>query len=328
VAGGSQYSIAPNGDSQSHDLASVEILTPGTGTWQLVQPIPHARSGHEAVLLADGRVLVFGGTYVDAAQIGRPATTAVIYDPGTGKWREVHGPPLATPAGSARLPDGRVVTVGMDHDANPTAQAIALFDPTTLTWRLGRPHPGPILFPSVTVLLDGSVLVAGGLHPTGELSSPMADSWRYDPAADRWQRTGYLATPAFGRTAVRLDGGRVLLVSMGTSNVFDQATGLWSTVAPPTLDRLGLFAVAIAGGRVLFTGTADCGEGHDATAIYDPATDGWRLVEADPDRGDDTLTRLADGRVLRVGGIFECGNPGADFVALNAAEIFDPAGIH
>jgi hypothetical protein len=238
------------------------------------------------------------------------------------------GPSLATPSGAVRLPDGRVLTVGLDDDANPTAQEIALFDPMTLTWRLGRAHPGPVAFPSVTVLLDGSVLVAGGLYPTAELPSPMADSWSYDPAADRWQRTGDLAAPSFGRTAVRLDDGRVLLVSMGSSNVFDQTTGQWSAVEPPKFDRIGLFAVAIAGGRVLFTGTSDCGEGHDATLIYDPATDAWRLVEAAPDRGEDTLTSLADGHVLRVGGILECANPGADLVALNTAEIFDPAGIH
>ena len=45
------------------------------------------------------------------------------------------------------------------------------------------------------------------------------------------------------------------------------------------------------------------------------------------DRGDDTLTRLADGRVLRVGGILECANSGgASF--LDAVDILDPAGIH
>src|SRR6266513_1330729 len=68
-----------------------------------------ARSGHQATLLMDGRVLVIGGSDQEGQAIGR----AEIYDPLTGTWSTAQAnivPRLGHAA--ALLHDGRVLVVG------------------------------------------------------------------------------------------------------------------------------------------------------------------------------------------------------------------------
>jgi N-acetylneuraminic acid mutarotase len=327
VAGGFQEIISPEGEDQTQILSSVEVFLPGAGRWKPGPPMPQPRSGHEAILLADGRLLVFGGRATSYPS-AEPATKAALFNPASNRWRVVDGPSIASPTGAVLLPDGRVLTVGLNSDSNPTAQAVAIFDPSTLKWQRGTNHPGAWYRPALTVLIDGSVLVAGGLYPRAPEPSTVTESWRYDPIADRWERTGDLIESPLGGSAVRLPDRRVLLLASFVSNVFDPTAGTWATLAPPLHDRMGYGMIALADGRVLATGRASCFIDHDATELYDPATDRWLTVEAVTERSDGTLTLLADGRAMLVGGVLECGAPGVPAVALRDVEILDPARIH
>lgn len=57
-------------------LSEAELYDPVTGRWSATTDMGDARSGHSATLLADGRVLVAGGTASDLQ------ASAEIYDPG------------------------------------------------------------------------------------------------------------------------------------------------------------------------------------------------------------------------------------------------------
>ena len=76
----------------------------------------------EAVLLCDGRVLVVNGTrfneWVDAQ----------IYDPETGRFRQVGESQLQDGLAALRLLDGLVLVTGNFGTRRPTAR---LFDPAT-----------------------------------------------------------------------------------------------------------------------------------------------------------------------------------------------------
>ena len=332
VAGGTQYVISPEGEDQNQDLSSVEILTyyPDSAfryKWEAAPPMPDARSGHDAILLQDGRVLVFGGSTFDAVVGYAPVTTAAVFDPQRNRWKAIAGPPIATPTGGLLLPDGRVLTVGLTSKGTPRGQSVAIFDPTTLSWSRGPNHPGGAYRPAMTLLVDGSVLVAGGWYPTAELPSPVVDSWRYVVTSDRWERTTDILEPAFGGPPVRLADGSVLLVSEQTSNVFDPVASRWTMAAAPLRYLMFPNVVGLSDGRVLVTGQAACGIDGDATEIYDPVTDRWQLVEVVPERSDATLTVLSDGQVALVGGVLECNVPGEPFVALRDFDILNPAKI-
>ncbi len=64
---------------------------------------------------------------------------------------------------------------------------------------------------SATVLVDGRVLVAGGLISGVYLTSAEL----YDPASGTWSITGSLNTPRSGHTATLLSDGRVLVRAQG-----------------------------------------------------------------------------------------------------------------
>ena len=78
----------------------------------LVQGFPER--GHAITALADGRVLVVGGTIGN----GQPAATFILTPDGApGRYRAVEGPPLNIPRRghtATLLPDGRVLVIGGD----------------------------------------------------------------------------------------------------------------------------------------------------------------------------------------------------------------------
>src|SRR5262249_1377733 len=61
-------------------LDSTELFDPGTGTFSLVGTLKLKRSGHAAILLKDGRVLILGG---NDGTPGKLITQPEIYDPKT-----------------------------------------------------------------------------------------------------------------------------------------------------------------------------------------------------------------------------------------------------
>jgi hypothetical protein len=120
-----------------------------------------ARSGHQATLLADGRVLVSGGADDAGAAIGR----AEIFNPVTRTWTEtglsVH-PRLEHVA--TLLEGGRVLIVGgaATSSSCESVAAAETYDPATGTWSLTRRLP--LAFPHGPVaarLADHRVLVSG-----------------------------------------------------------------------------------------------------------------------------------------------------------------------
>ncbi len=67
-----------DGGPQSALVREAELYDPATGRWTATRGMREARSGHSATLLADGRVLVSGGTDSDVL------FSAESYDPGGG----------------------------------------------------------------------------------------------------------------------------------------------------------------------------------------------------------------------------------------------------
>jgi hypothetical protein len=66
-------------------LASAEVYDPGTGHWTSVAPMHVGRDRHAAIRLADGRVLVCGGS-IGPDGGGGARKSAEIYDPIANAW--------------------------------------------------------------------------------------------------------------------------------------------------------------------------------------------------------------------------------------------------
>jgi N-acetylneuraminic acid mutarotase len=95
--------------------ASVEIYDPTSNEWTAVADLSHARYGHSATLLVDGRVLVAGGARDwDCCLSDSSFVPEIeIYDPGADRWHAAGT--LSLPAANAAavlLSDGRVWVTG------------------------------------------------------------------------------------------------------------------------------------------------------------------------------------------------------------------------
>src|SRR6266496_734319 len=149
-----------------------------------------ARSGHQATLLMDGRVLVSGGSDHEGQAIGR----AEIYNPFTGTWSPAQ-PNIVPRLGrsAALLHDGRVLVAGGVASAS-SCQSIGsaeLYDASTDRWSLTGEVPVSIGRGSVAVSLsDGRVLISGGGTACGDSFSTAA---LFDPSSNKWSRTAAMA---------------------------------------------------------------------------------------------------------------------------------------
>jgi hypothetical protein len=129
-------------------------------------------------------------------------------------------------------------------------------------------------------------------------------------------------------TATLLPSGKVLIVGgqdnnsseIGSTEVYDPATGAWSSAAPLSVSREHHTATLLPDGRVLVVGGYKHGQGPITSAeVYDPATGAWsRTGSLFNARYGHTATMLPDGKVLVTGGF----GPGS---ILSSAELYDPA---
>jgi hypothetical protein len=284
------------------------------------------RSGHQAVLLHDGRVLVTGGVSVT----DRSAET---YNPATGTSARLPQDMLLEQVGHAStlLADGHVLVSGggflSDGRGAPFGNwgrtGCEIFDPATDSWRVTGPLAHARLGHAATRLADGRVLITGGeVRNIGGFHvwiNPLDSIEIWDPATETSTDAGTMREARSGHTATLLADGRMLLAggSVGGAEIFDPATGVSTATGPMAVPRLGGHtATLLADGTVLVAGGKfiDYSTTLQEAEVYDPATNAWSPVGglAEP-RTTHAATRLADGRVLVTGGSFHA-----------TTEIYDP----
>ena len=152
--------------------ASTEIYDPSQRQFAAGPALTIARHKHEAAALADGRVLVFGGS--DPRDRTR-YSSAEVYDPGANRWVAIS--PMATARyklrdTALRLRDDRILIAGSGRFAE-------VFDPRTNAFtRVAGEFGQDYSFASATLLGDGDALVLCGyddaMHHT-------AGIWRFHP---------------------------------------------------------------------------------------------------------------------------------------------------
>lgn len=156
VSGGANY----EGEAQS--LATNELYDEATGRFTPTADFAGVdRLHHGATRLTDGRVLVFGGKRANIAFL----PDAQLWSPLTGLFtRAANIPPGRTIPVVLPLPEGAALVVGGYACAR---SGCAPLNTTTILQADGTTAEGPALnqaraLPSVTVLRDGRVLIAGG----------------------------------------------------------------------------------------------------------------------------------------------------------------------
>jgi N-acetylneuraminic acid mutarotase len=162
-------------------FASAELYAPATGTWAITGRLPEPFGPDTAVLLLDGRVLLAGGD-VPYGPGAAASDHSALYDVATGTW--TLGQPMTQPrlAGAGvLLADGRVLVMGGRQDGLPTTATFSsaeVYDPVTGTWSVTAAMTAARSGASATLLLDGRVLVVGGVDDRGQ-GEPLASAELY-----------------------------------------------------------------------------------------------------------------------------------------------------
>jgi Kelch motif len=128
---------APNGAGGFTTVATAQILDPQTRTLTPTGSMTAPRSSGTAVTLADGRVLVLGGSTSNNS-LFPTLSTAEIYDPATGRF-SVTGSlleSLIVPS-AILLPNGKVLVAATNSS---TAE---LYDPSTGEFSIAGQMPTP-----------------------------------------------------------------------------------------------------------------------------------------------------------------------------------------
>ncbi|MEP6638489.1 MAG: kelch repeat-containing protein, partial [Chloroflexota bacterium] len=236
--------------------------------------------------------------------------------------------------GATLLASGQVLVVGGNASKNSSSALASaeLFDPASGRWTPTASMSKPRAYPSVTVLRDGTVLVAGGAFD----NAPLALAERYDPVSGRWSPVSQMNVLRLHHTATLLDDGRVLVVGGGTSTtnkastataeIYDPASRKWTRTASMATARSYHTATLLEDGRVLVVGGRATYVGGGtvlaSAEIFDPRTGRWSAAAAMPTRRYvHAAVRLGDGRILVAGG---WSSTVLDARSLQSAAIFDP----
>jgi len=248
-------------------LATAELFDPSSGTWSATGAMHYARNAGTAVTLADGRVLVAGTVDLDAGSNYDIRIISEFYDPATGRFSRPEEVPAA-----------------IDE---------AVFDQLGLPPRDRCEQAKPGSPGTLVALDDGDALLVGGRWLCwADVSARFIDitrAFRFTAATDHWVEVGItlvVADPSEDGLSteqpedlvekwgvhpngivVPLRDGQILfaggyrwdpvaLDAMGirTAELFDPATGDWSSLPDMPGARVSAEAMVLTDGSVLIVG--------------------------------------------------------------------------
>lgn len=248
----------------------------------------------------DGRIYVAGGLL--SPNTGYSAHFEA-YDPSQDRWTRLATLPMARHHIALAAQGGAIYAVGGFSGGFPNWQAQAdvfVYDPAADRWRTGVPLQTPRA-EGVVAAAQGKVYVIGGRlranaqarHFNDHVDTALAEA--FDPRTERWTRVADAPTArnsaasavidgkiyvAGGRQAHKQADGSLRQVNVAALEVFDPATGQWSTRAPMPQAQGGLAAAAHQGKLYVFGGEQWVPEQKvfAESWVYDPASDRWSAL--------------------------------------------------
>lgn len=253
--------------------ASAELYDPASGTFTATGNMTVARTGHTASLLADGRVLIFGGTTA-----GTPS--AEFYDPATGTFAPAPAP-LSSRSGHTAtvLTSGKVLFTG-GRDSSGTLASAEMYDPSTNAFTAVGNMAEQRSLHTATLLPNGKVLIAGGgtapaftsgtglsISPQMVVNSPSQTAELFDPQTGTFTPAGTMNAARSNHTATLLSDGTVLLcggshawsnpsgyLSDSTAEIYSSATGSFKAAGTMNTGKFWHTATMLPNGTVVLVG--------------------------------------------------------------------------
>jgi hypothetical protein len=228
-------------------VSSTEIYDPKTGRFSPGPNMSTPRTGQAAVLLANGKVLIAGGSDRD----DRPLASAEIYDPATNRFTPTASMHTARIARAAvLLKDGRVLVTG-----GGDGRQAETFDPRTSTWRETGEMTEPRMKHAATLLPDGRVLIVGGAPDGGW--HPVRSAEIFDPSTNKFSAIGEMEFARFklpdAVTSLR-DGSVLVAGGAAEAERYEPKSGKFLPAGSVEAPHFFASATLLPDGRVLITG--------------------------------------------------------------------------
>jgi len=299
--------------TESHPYPTTELYDPQSQSFELAGNMTIGRSGHTAILLKSGKVLIVGG-WTGRYEARRAAE---LYDPATNSFTPTGNMVIERAGNTATLlADGRVLLAGgVDRNENALASA-ELYDPATGSFSLTGAMADPRGAHTATALKNGRVLIAGGGSGRYPSQTVYRSAELFDPATGKFTAAGQMNIARHKHAAVLLASGKVLIVGgsdnrdwhgeYSSAELYDPATGTFSATGSMSTSRFKLpqAVVLLKNGKVLISG------GGSFAEVYDEATGNFTKVEGSlgAARLFASTTLLSNGKALITGGYSVSGN--------------------
>jgi hypothetical protein len=292
-----------------HELAwEVTAATPSTqpgGQWGSLMNWPMVAI--HSILMNNGNVLQFDGWQ-------QPEPTQV-WNPSTNTFTTQTAPDSIFCSGMVQLPDGRVLVVGGFGGLSTGQQGIVdttIFDPATSTWSRVADMHYPRWYPDLTELADGRYVAISGnsTSPSTWADTPEV----YIPSSNTWTVLSNVNTSQIHDEEYPFSylapNGNVFTIGPGEDKSFflNVQNQTWNQVGGSS-GVLNGSSVMYRPGKVLYSGGTNAqtssSPANATAAMIDltAPTPAWQqIAPMNSARVYHTLTMLADGTVLAVGG--------------------------
>lgn len=318
-----------SGPASSPSSAVTPSAPSGGGQWSALMDWPIVAI--HSVLLNNGNLLQWDGWQ-------QPEPTQV-WNPNSQTFTTQTAPDSIFCSGVAELPDGRVLVAG-GYGGLSTGQIgisnAAIFDPSTSTWTRAADMHYPRWYPDLTELADGRYVAISG-NSTDETT--WADTPEvYDPSTNTWTllssvNTSQIHEQEYPFSYLAPNGDAFTIGPSEDKSFFlNVADQTWTPVGGSSGVVNGS-SVMYRPGKILYSGGTETQDSSSAakatTAVIDLSaqTPTWRqTAPMNYARNYHTLTMLADGTVLAVGGESTWGQTGTSEVSggVLPSEIWNP----
>jgi hypothetical protein len=250
-------------------LISAELYRAETGEFVPVGPMLAPRERHSATLLADGRVLVTGGT------VAQPSDAADIYDPRTRTFTAAARMRSRRAAHSSTLlKDGRVLIVGGAESLESVLRSVEIYDPSNNSFSEAGQMQAPRYKHSAVSIEDGRVMILGGSDER-DWDGRRQSVEIYDPASSRSQPIAPMNRARFkvpNAVAIAMNGKVIVGGGSRRVEVYDHHANRF-VVSGGSVEDEWFYATAtpLADGRVFIAGGYnDSLHPTNQTWIYQP----------------------------------------------------------